>query len=93
MKKLNYVRWLLMCGLFLLLALSALSALIPAFEIPWWTVDGGGAQTLSGGIYSIRSTVGQPDAGTLTGGVYVLEGGYWNKGSGPAASSAWQQYR
>lgn len=52
-------------------------------EISWWTVDAGGGESSSGGVYAIVATVGQPDAGSeLAGGPYVLEGGFW-----PAASS------
>jgi hypothetical protein len=47
-------------------------------EITWWTVDAGGGQSSSGGVYAVVATVGQPDAGReLAGGPYVLQGGYW----------------
>ena len=45
---------------------------------PWGTgrdVAGGGES--SGGTYALAGTVGQPDAGTLTGGPYSLVGGFW----------------
>ena len=44
--------------------------------VSWWTVDGGGA-TSTGNIYSITGTIGQPDAGVLSGGNFTLEGGFW----------------
>ncbi len=50
------------------------------YEITWYTVDGGGG-TLSGGVYTLNGTVGQPDAGTLIGGSYTLDGGYWTGGA------------
>ncbi len=46
------------------------------FEIPWYTVDGGGG-TSSGGDFVLRGTIGQPDAGDLSGGDFTLRGGFW----------------
>jgi len=53
------------------------------YDLSWWTVDGGGG-TASGGSYTLVGTIGQPDAGILTGGDYTLGGGFW--GSGVAAA-------
>jgi hypothetical protein len=47
------------------------------YEISWYTIDGGGAQDLSGGTYTLSGTVGQFDAGSQSGGSYALAGGYW----------------
>jgi hypothetical protein len=49
------------------------------FAIDWFTIDGGGG-TSTGGVYSVRGTVGQPDANQtpLTGGSYSLTGGFWS---------------
>ena len=44
--------------------------------IDWWTVDGGGS-TSTGGVYSVSGTIGQPDAGTMSGGQFTLTGGLW----------------
>ena len=46
------------------------------YDLSWYTIDGGGGVS-SGGGYTVRGTVGQPDAGTMVGGDYVLEGGFW----------------
>mgnify|MGYP000963274143 CR=1 FL=1 len=46
------------------------------YEIPV-SVISGGAGVSSGGIYSLRGTVGQPDAGRMSGGAFALEGGFW----------------
>ncbi|EEF62874.1 hypothetical protein [Pedosphaera parvula] len=48
-----------------------------SYNMDWFTVDGGGG-TSSGGAFSINGTVGQPDAGVLSGGGYTVEGGYWS---------------
>ena len=46
-------------------------------SIEWTSIDGGGG-TSSGGNYSVRGTIGQPDAGAMSGGTYTLEGGFWS---------------
>lgn len=46
------------------------------FEIDWYTVDGGGG-TSSGGGFVLEGTIGQPDAGTMSGGTFELTGGFW----------------
>ena len=46
------------------------------FSIDWFTIDGGGG-TSTGGVFSMHGTVGQPDAGTMSGGNFSLTGGFW----------------
>ena len=60
----------------LLLALPALTADAQDYAIDWWTVDGGGG-TSTGGVYSVSGTIGQPDAGEMSGGTFTLVGGFW----------------
>jgi hypothetical protein len=45
-------------------------------SIDWWTADGGGG-TSTNAQYSLTGTIGQPDAGTMGGGNYTLQGGFW----------------
>jgi hypothetical protein len=45
------------------------------------TIDGGGYAFSTGGGLSLGGTVGQPDAGTLSGGTLSLAGGFWLGGS------------
>src|SRR5690606_5636596 len=33
--------------------------------------------TSTGGVYSVSGTIGQPDAGTMSGGNFTLNGGFW----------------
>jgi hypothetical protein len=47
------------------------------FSLPWFSIDGGGG-TSAGGQFSVSGTIGQPDAGALSGGVFKLEGGFWS---------------
>ncbi len=57
--------------------IAAFAALAHAqYEIPWHSMDGGGG-TSTGGAYTVRGTIGQPDAGISTGGVYQVIGGFW----------------
>ena len=46
----------------------------------WWTVDGGGATFSTGGDFSLGGTIGQHDAGAMTGGSFELVGGFWPVG-------------
>ncbi len=47
------------------------------YDLSWWSVDGGGG-TSTGGVYTVTGTIGQPDAGAMTGGNYSLTGGFWS---------------
>jgi len=46
------------------------------YSIDWWTVDGGGG-TSTGGVYTLNATIGQHDAGSMSGGQFALVGGFW----------------
>ncbi len=46
------------------------------FDLSWSTIDGGGG-TSTGGVYSVSGTIGQPDAGIMSGGNYQIAGGFW----------------
>jgi hypothetical protein len=61
----------------LLLASVALAQSGGGYDLTWSTVDGGGATWSEGGGYSLGATIGQPDAGVLSGGGYTLAGGFW----------------
>jgi hypothetical protein len=50
------------------------------YDLTWNTVDNGGATFSQGGGYSLGGTLGQPDAGLLSGGGYTLAGGFWAGG-------------
>jgi len=61
----------------LLLASVALAQSGGGYDLSWNTIDGGGTTWSEGGGYSLGGTVGQPDAGVLSGGGYTLAGGFW----------------
>lgn len=48
----------------------------PVFEIPWYSIDGGGG-TSEGGQFTVTGTIGQHDTGTMTGGEFEISGGFW----------------
>ncbi len=53
--------------------------IVPAhaqYSIDWFKIAGGGG-TSTGGVYSMSGTIGQPDAGAMSGGNYTLQGGFW----------------
>lgn len=72
--------------LFLLLAtllLAGTTALAQSggdYDLSWNTVDGGGYTFSEGSSYTLGGTIGQPDAGVITGGKYTLGGGFWGGG-------------
>ena len=47
------------------------------YDLSWNSIDGGGATFATGGNYSLGGTIGQADAGVLSGGAYTLTGGFW----------------
>ena len=59
-----------------LLLASALCTRAQSYSIDWFTIDGGGG-TSTGGVYSVSGTIGQPDAGHMSGGNFTLDGGFW----------------
>ena len=64
---------LVVCAFTLIFAPVAFSQ---TYSIDWFTIDGGGG-TSTGGVYSVSGTIGQPDAGVMSGGNYTLQGGFW----------------
>src|SRR5436189_1539989 len=70
------------CGMVSVLALLLLT-FVPTsteaqnYSIDWFTIDGGGG-TSTGGVYSVSGTIGQPDAGQMSGGNFSLTGGFWS---------------
>lgn len=61
--------------------LMAMTAMLHAqsggqFELISSTIDCGGGTSI-GGQFTVKDTVGQPDAGKLAGGKFTLEGGFW----------------
>jgi hypothetical protein len=63
-----------------LLLVFATAAALDSPEADWFTVDGGGASVTAGDL-TLAGTIGQPDAGLLTGGAYSLGGGFWGGGA------------
>lgn len=71
-------------SLLVLLATLLLASASPAFAVDpltWHSLDGGGATHVTSGGFVLGGTIGQPDAGSLTGGGYQLAGGFWHGGA------------
>ena len=54
------------------------------FSLPWYTIDGG-ATSSQAGSFELSGTIGQPDAGALSGGEFSLAGGFG--GSAPTSAN------
>lgn len=84
-RKIFAVSAALLCGLLVGGLAWAMSS--ASYDLSWWTMDGGGATFSSGGSYELGGTIGQPDAGTLSGGDYTLGGGFWVGGAAVAPTT------
>jgi hypothetical protein len=60
----------------LLASLSCDVAGAQVFSIDWFSLDGGGGVS-TGGVYAVSGTIGQADAGRMSGRNFTLEGGFW----------------
>ena len=67
-----------MKAIFSLALLLALTCVVQAqtYSIDWYSIDGGGG-TSTNSQYTLSGTIGQPDAGRMTGGNFTLDGGFW----------------
>ncbi len=54
----------------------------PNLDLSWSTIDSGGG-TCAGGGFTLTGTIGQPDAGTMSGGVFDISSGFWGGAGGP----------
>ena len=68
------LRTLLFC---LLTSACCLRTTAQNYSIDWYKVAGGGG-TSTGATYQVSGTIGQPDAGKLSGGNYTIDGGFWS---------------
>lgn len=50
---------------------------VTSYSVPRQSVDGGGGMYAVGGPYELSGTIGQPDAGVLSGGEYQVVGALW----------------
>ncbi len=64
----------------LIIVLVTISMVAADYSISWYTIDGGGGLS-TGGTFTLEGTIGQPDAGEMSGGDYTLSGGFWPGGS------------
>jgi hypothetical protein len=63
-------------GIGCLVASLVTTASAQNYSIDWYKIAGGGG-TSTGSVYSVSGTIGQHDAGQMSGGNYHLTGGFW----------------
>jgi hypothetical protein len=63
------------------------AAMGQAQDLSWFTIDCGG-QTSAAGAFELLGTIGQPDAGLLSGAGFELSGGFWVVADQPGCGSA-----
>ncbi len=68
--------WRRFVALFVFAASPWMPAFAQSYSVDWFTIDGGGG-TSTGGVYSVSGTIGQPDAGKMSGGNFTIDGGFW----------------
>lgn len=87
MRALRFTLFAALLAVFLTLPVLALAQTGGGYDLTWNTVEGGGYTFSEGGGYSLGGTIGQADAGMLSGGVYTLGGGFWGGGEAMAPKS------
>ncbi len=63
----------------------AASAASAQLSVSRFTIDGGGGTRSTGGTFAMGGTIGQPDAGRLSGSSFTLSGGFWSGGAAVTA--------
>jgi hypothetical protein len=71
-----FTKWTVITVLLVLLLTAGVAVAQGSLSLSWSSLQGGGGAS-QGGNYSIEGTVGQANAGNLSGGDYTLLGGYW----------------
>ena len=71
-----------------MLVAMPLGAFAGDFAIDWFSIDGGGEMSSSGGGFELAGTIGQHDASTtvMTGGSFELTGGFWQVFADPCGA-------
>ncbi len=72
----------MLIGLATLLLVLLLGSVVYAqangdFDLSWNTIDNGGVINGSGGDFGLSGSIGQADAGMLSGGDFAVSGGFW----------------
>ncbi len=83
----GYPGWIIL-GVFLGVSIAAAQTRDGDFEIPRYTVDGGGS-VVAGGEFEAFGAIGQPDVGLLvsTDGSFEITGGFWVGAPGNSAAT------
>ena len=87
------IRTMILISILVLLMASSLALAQSGggYELTWTSIDAGGG-AMTGGAYSLVSSIGQPEAGaTQSGGGYSLNGGVVDAGSSGATTPVGQR--
>lgn len=60
-----------------IVCLAASAAIGEGFDLSWHSIDSGGVMRSIGGDFELSGTIGQADAGALSGGRFDSNGGFW----------------
>jgi hypothetical protein len=85
MKRLILLSPIVLAALIVSIAVAQSSV---GYDLTWSTINGGGGSS-SGSGYALDGTLGQFDAGALSGGGYTVSGGFWY---GPSATAHFEIY-
>ena len=77
MRKIVYMGLVAALALPMLAGLAGLAGATGGIDLSWNTIDGGGQTFSTGGAFGLGGTIGQPDAGAMSGGSFGLTGGFW----------------
>ncbi len=80
MKRLNLYMMTVLVVLVSLIGLASAARAAPhvTYELAKSSIGPGGSG--SAGIYTVASSIGQPDAGEVSAGIYTIGGGFWGGG-------------
>ena len=78
MRRINPTAIATLAGVLLLTGTAVLANMgAGGFTADWYSIDGGGGSAAGGGL-ALTTTIGQHDAGEMTGGDWTLRGGFWD---------------
>ncbi len=83
----RFPMWVLPVLTLVALAGVATASASGTYDLSWWKVADGGDTFSSGGSYELGDTIGQPEAGSMSGGSYSLVGGFWSMAADVGAST------
>ncbi len=78
MKVSRFTLYVLLLASLILLSTFTRAQSDSGYNLTWSTINNGGSTRSESGSYTLSGTIGQIDAGVLSGGAYTLTGGFWS---------------